>query len=481
MNRGTAAVFDAGAAEATGLRDEDALRPEMDLLGARFSDRKTEERFLQHLIAEGFGREKLMQALGSFVFVAYGVLDVLVVGDLSKEFLSVRFFIAAPIAIGVICLSWLKPLRRHFGLATAVALMIYAIAIVYMIYRLPGPGAPPYIIGVLVVLIFTSCLMRINFVYAGPTYAMIAVIYCFALVAKESASHADIVSGYFFMISVTGVAIVTIYLQERRARETWLGTELREMDASLIRQLLLEATAADRSKTNFLSVVTHELRTPLHQIIGFSEVVRGQPDLPEAPKYLDQITASAHELLKKLSKMLRYADAAAGKLKVELEVCDVVDIIDRVRDETRKSASARSISVETSNVAPATLFVDSHHTAYALQNIVENAINAGRPGSVVSIEGGLRPSGDYLLRIIDSGAGMSDAQIAGAFLPFGQADAGLTRYREGLGLGLPISNRLLAEQKARLSIRSEAGVGTTVEVLFPKSESAASAAGDVAA
>lgn len=469
MNRGAADPNVAGAAAASCRREEAELRPEIDWVRARFADAYTENKFVHHLIAEGFGREKLMQALGTFVFIAYGALDALVVGDLSQEFLTVRFLIAAPVAFGVICLSWLRPLRRHFGLATSVALLIYASTIIYMVYRMPGPDAPPYIIGVLVVLIFTSCLMRINFVYAGPTYALIAAVYCAALLAKETASREEIVSGYFFMISVTAVAIGTIYLQERRARETWLAAELRERDASVIRHLLLEATAADRSKTNFLSIVTHELRTPLHQIIGFSEVVRGQPELAEAPKYLDQIIVSANELLKKLSKMLRYADAAAGKLRMELEECDIVDIIDRVREETRKSAANRSISVNIGDVAPAILHVDSHHTAYAIQNIVENAIEASKPGSIVSIKGALTASGDYCLQISDFGCGMTEAQISGAFQPFGQSEAGLARYREGLGLGLPIANRLLIEQNAGLKVQSQPGAGTTVEIVFGKS------------
>jgi signal transduction histidine kinase len=471
----------AGAAAAHGRGDEAELRPEIELVRARFADPRTEEKFIQHLVAEGFGREKLMQALGTFVFIAYGVLDAFVVGDLSREFLVVRFLVAAPLAIGVICVSWIKSLRPHFGLATAVALLIYASAIIYMIYRMPGPDAPPYIIGVLVVLIFTSCLMRINFVYAGPTYALIAALYCVALPAKETAGHAEIIAGYFFMISVTAVAIGTIYLQERRARETWLAAELRERDASVIRHLLLEATAADRSKTNFLSIVTHELRTPLHQIIGFSEVVRGQPEIPEAPKYLDQIIVSANELLKKLGKMLRYADAAAGKLKVEREECDIADVVDLAKEETRKSAAARNIVVDARGVSPATLFIDSHQSAYALSNIIENAIEASRPGAVVEISGATLSSGDYRLFVADRGCGMNDAQIKGAFMPFGQAEAGLARYREGLGLGLPIANRLLAEQGAALSIRSKAGEGTTVEITFVKPAAGAGfAKGDAA-
>ena len=462
----------ASTALARGAREMVELHPEISVITATFADKNTEERFVHHLIDEGFGREKLMQALGTFVFVAYGILDTLVVGNLSTEFLIVRFFVAGPIAFGIICLSWIKTLKRHFGLATSLALLIYALAIVYMIYRLPGPGAPPYIIGVLVVLIFTSCLMRINFVYAGPTYSLIALLYCSVLLIKRDSTYEEIVSGYFFMISVTCVAIATIYLQERRARETWISGEFRAQDDAVIRQLLLEATAADRSKTNFLSIVTHELRTPLHQIIGFSEVVRNQPGLDEAPNYLDQIINSANELLKKLGKMLRYADATAGKLKIELEECSAFDIIDQVKEEGRKIAASRSITIDAGEVSDAVLRADPHHAAYAIYNIVENAVTASRPGSTVKISGGAISDIEYAIHIRDSGDGMSAEQIDRAFKPFAQTEAGLTRYREGLGLGLPIANRLLAEQDARLSIETKIGIGTDVEIVLKLAKAA---------
>ena len=474
-------IKDRSIAPAPSVREAIELRPELSLLRATFSDKVTEERFVQHLTEVGFGREKLMQALGQIVFVAYGVLDVLVAGDLSKEFLIIRYLIVAPITIGLICLSWLKPFRRHFALATSFALLMDALAIVYMIYRMEGPEAPPYIVGIIVVLIFTSCLMRINFVYAAPAYIVVALSYCFVMISKSDAGYGQIVSGYFFLISVTIVAIATIYLQERRARETWISGEFRARDNEMIRHLLLEATAADRSKTNFLSIVTHELRTPLHQIIGFGEVVKNYPNKEDSPKYLDYIILAANELLLKLGKMLRYADAAAGKLKVEMELCSAAEVAERVKEEGRKAASARSITIDISEVKDSKLWADPHHASYAIQNIVENAIIASRPGSKIRIVGYPLSDREYSLHVIDTGDGMTAAQLDAAFRPFAQAEAGLARYREGLGLGLPIANRLLTEQCAILSISSQVGVGTDVEIIFktsaaeatPNSQSAA--------
>lgn len=459
-----------GEAAAAGLAEpqsESALSARaIKLATATFADPSVESRFKKHLAGEGFERERLMQLLGWLIFLGYGALDFLVAGDQTRDFLTIRFLIAAPAALGVMAICWARPFRRFLGLSTALALLFCALAIIYMTYRMDGPSAPPYIIGVLVVLVFTSCVMRIDFIFAAVTYTLIAVAYCAGLSAKPSPSDIEIISGSFFMISVAAIAVATIYLQERRARESWANAEKRAADDALIRQLLLEATAADRSKASFLSVVTHELRTPLHQIIGFSEIVRANPKDDSNAGHLDQVIDSATQLLKKLGKMLRYAEAAAGKIRVERENTPVDEIIDRVANETRALADAKNVRIDTSGLQGALIAVDAYHSAYALQNLVENAINASMAGAVVSITGAVLPTGDYEIRITDSGVGMTREDIATALAPFTQTDSGLTRYREGLGLGLPIASTLLSAQGATLTINSTVGVGTIAAVKF---------------
>src|SRR5690606_3861224 len=150
------------------------------------------------------------------------------------------------------------------------------------------------------------------------------------------------------MISVTGVALVSNYLQERRSRQKWAQDVQRKRDAARIEQLLVEATAADRSKLNFLSILTHELRTPLHQITGYDDILRLQVNNGETKDLMssiDQISTSAHGLLKKLSQMLRYADATAGKLDFVVEDIEIGEIIDYLDGQHTASASGRSISL----------------------------------------------------------------------------------------------------------------------------------------
>ena len=443
----------------------EGLRP----ASATFTDGATETAYRNFLSGPASDRERLLQVLGIISYLSYAALDLFVAGSLALEFIALRFFLVLPLVGLCVALTSLPKFRRHIEYSTTFGFAAMSLSIVYMIYKMPVVGAPPYIIGLLVVMIFTSCLMRVRFMIAAPVFISIAAAYCTVLIARPGIPPAEIISGYFFMLSVAAVAVVTNYLQERRARETWLRNVQRERDSARIEQLLVEATAADRSKINFLSILTHELRTPLHQIIGFSEISRNQVAGGEAENRiapLDQITLSARDLLKKLGQMLRYADATAGKLNYSIDEIPILEIIDQIADQFAPSASAKSIRLDVSQVEPATLSIDQHHTAYALSNLVENAFNASAAGSTVKIVGAHTNDKRYRLQISDNGVGMSPEKIASAFAPFEQTESGRSRSREGIGLGLSIAKLILNGQGAVLSIRSAPGIGTVATVSF---------------
>ena len=462
-----AASSPAPAAQVADLRESGFLSDRLSLVSARFSNASVENGYQKYLAKEGAQQQMLFQTLGAVVFVIYGILDGLVVGSLFREFLFVRLLIATPLAFGVMSLSWLAPFRRYLGLATALALIVMCSAVIYMIFRMPAADSPPYVIGVLVIMVYTACLMRINFPIAAAAFVLIGALYCLALISKPDETRADLISGIFFMMSVCTISIVTSYMQERRARMVWHRDEQRDRDAEVIRSLLIEATAADRSKINFLSVVTYELRTPLHQIIGYSEVVRRREDNNENAGYLEQVIASAQELLKKLGKMLRYADASAGKINAEIEKCAIRDIVDQAVDQFAADALRKSVSLKAESIEACSVMADPHLTSYALQNIIENAITASKPGGAVVIEGKATGSDHYLVCIRDSGCGMSPEKLASALSPFDQAETGYSRSSSGLGLGLPIAKMLLAEQNASIQLSSDPNSGTTAFVKLP--------------
>lgn len=444
---------------------------------AKFLNRDTEKRFKDYLVAQVLPTERLIWALVIFTFFFYGLLDYLAVREHFIHFWIVRL-IAGGAILFLVPLSFAGPFKKNFGWLSAAAILISSLSIIYMIAVMRSDEPPPYILGVLVVFIATSCIMRIPFILASTIYTLSSLAYVGVLIWGPANSQPAVSAGLFFMISITTVAIVTIYLQEIRARAIWLREEQQKEDAQTIEDLLIEATAADRSKLNFLSIMSHELRTPLHQIIGYAQIadmaMQKEKSYHDNSDSIRQIEGAADHLLAKIKKMLRYADTVAGKIKYEPSLTSIIDIVDATHEQMRQHAEARGIRINVQDVPDANIFVDIFHTSYALNNLVENAINATPDCGVVDITGVKGPDGVYNLKVSDKGPGMSPDKIQRALKPFAQTEDALNRSNEGVGLGLTIAKRMLEDQHAFLKISSTVGQGTTVVVSFDHHEQVAS-------
>ena len=436
---------------------------------ARFDDRETESRYIKHLVTTTLPNERLLWWLVIITYFGYGILDVLTITEKLDSVLIMRAIVGTLIA-AMVPLSYLPKIKPHFGWLSAGGIWLSGISIIAMIAMIPPAGAPPYIIGVLVVFIASSCIMRIPFPVAATAYLSTSLVYVAVLNLRPAFSHVDVISGHFFMLSIAFVAVVTNYTQEIRSRMIWLRDEQRQRDGEVIEKLLIEATAADQSKINFLSMMSHELRTPLHQIIGYAEVVtnsfRAANDDGDNVRHLNEIHGSAHVLLSRIQKMLRFVDATAGKMKYEIVETAVSELAEVALERMRAALEKKSITIEADGLEDAVIHIDIIHTCYALNNIIENAINASEPDTVIRLSGKSLEGGAYELSVRDEGSGMSPEQIDRALKPFTQGETALVRSREGLGLGLTVAKHIFEDQNASIRLTSDGHSGTCVTIMF---------------
>lgn len=455
----------------------DLSRDGISVFSARFSDKLREREYQKHMIEDELPKERLQNYLGIAVFCSFGILDVLTVQTHATELLSLRLLVCAPLLLALTGLTYIERFKPAYDLITGVNVFLCAIAIIAMIALMPAQGAPPYIIGVFVVFIYSSCVTRIRLPIAGSVYAVSSVIYSAVLLLEDDYAYNDVVAGHFFMFSIASVSIVTSFVQEVRVRQMWLRNRQRDIDAANIERLLIEATAADRAKISFLSILSHELRTPLHQIVGFSEVLKSEPGCggsPQSSEYLNYIHSSASRLLSSIGRMLRYADATAGKISYEIEPCSVRYLVETVIDQARVKAEAAGIRLATGTLDASSLAIDHLHTAYALGQLIDNAIAASARGAFVRLSGEVESESRYRLVISDEGVGMTPEQINAALTPFMQTEDFKTRSMEGVGLGVSLAKRIVEDQDATLEFISTPGVGTRVVIVLPR------AAGDAA-
>jgi signal transduction histidine kinase len=238
-----------------------------------------------------------------------------------------------------------------------------------------------------------------------------------------------------------------------------------------LRAALRQAELANRAKAAFLAAMSHELKTPLNAVLGFSEIIRdeilGSVGRPAYREYAADIHASGMRLLAVINDVLDVTRLEGGLLAIETRPSDMRDIAESAIGLARATAGdGRSVLVDIAADFPA-LNVDPRRLAQALGNLLANALKFTPQGGRIALTARRDPAGGINLAVSDTGIGMAPEAAAAALEPFRQIDSTLSRKFEGAGLGLPIARALIELHDGSLSIESAVAEGTTVTMLLP--------------
>jgi len=231
------------------------------------------------------------------------------------------------------------------------------------------------------------------------------------------------------------------------------------------------AEAANSAKSDFLARMSHDLRTPLHGIIGFAEMIRDQMVGPVGTsKYVDyarDIHHSGVHLLRLINDVLDLSKIEAGRFELVEDSIPVWAVVEEAAHAVSPIAEQKGL-VLTVSVAPSLpmLIADEKTLRQMLFNLLSNAIKFTEPGGSVSVMAGLSDHGLDIV-VADTGMGIGPEEIDLVFTEFGQAGNPRTRPAEGTGLGLVIVRSLIELHGGRLVLESEPGRGTSVTLAFP--------------
>jgi signal transduction histidine kinase len=248
------------------------------------------------------------------------------------------------------------------------------------------------------------------------------------------------------------------------------------------RQELIEARAmaekqAD-AKPAFLAKISHELRTQLNTILGFAEVMMQERFGPvhnvRYRQYLTHIHASGGQLIALIGDLLDLSNIESGRLDLCFTKIAVNDIIAQCVTQMQPQANRGRILIRTSlSSRLPRVSADARSLKEIVLNLLSNSIKSIGPGGQIIVSSAGSEAGGVVVRVRDSGAGMSETELATAMEPFGQL-ATSTRFGSGgSGLRLPLTKALTEANRANFRITSTAGNGTLVEVSFPAERLAA--------
>ncbi|MBT9489145.1 MAG: PAS domain S-box protein [Rubrivivax sp.] len=230
----------------------------------------------------------------------------------------------------------------------------------------------------------------------------------------------------------------------------------------------LRLREADRLKSEFLATMSHELRTPLNAILGFSSLLldeRGEPLSKAQRQQLGHVKDAGHHLLALINDLLDLSRIESGRMELDTEALDVAALIQEVLALLKPAATAKGLALAADLPGTLPLTTDRRKLYQVLVNLVNNAIKF-TPRGEVRVHA-WRADGDLHVAVQDTGIGIPPEQLGALFQPFRQLDASLRRTHEGTGLGLYLSQRLMALLGGRIEVRSEPGSGSCFTAVLP--------------
>ncbi len=257
---------------------------------------------------------------------------------------------------------------------------------------------------------------------------------------------------------ITGAVVSFVDITERRQAQTALEerTEALEEANTQLRQ-------ADRYKDEFLSVLSHELRTPINAITGFGSILDDEvlgPLSEEQHHYLKKMLAGADVLLCLINDLLDMSRIQAGKFVLSPRMMDfgavVQDVIENIRPLAERKGHELVTEIEPDLPA---FWADDQRVAQILVNLVNNAIKFTPDGGYVMVRA-LRDADSLLCEVSDTGIGIAAGDLPKLFQRFTQLDSSSTREAGGTGLGLAITKTLVESHGGTIGVQSEKGHGS---------------------
>ncbi|KFB08438.1 ATP-binding response regulator [Nitratireductor basaltis] len=398
-----------------------------------------------------------------------------------------------PILAAQIAAFWLFPIAlklfpAHYTALALLSTINLSSAILWGSYNYGGVSSP--------FLMWFLVMPLLAFFYLGSTARTRVIIFAQIVLGLSAFYAAYVLDGAFpvhipledmvgagivsAFSAATYVFLMASYYSSVVDSQSELLKEIERHQATmkLAEQARDDAERANGAKSEFLAKMSHELRTPLNAVLGYSEILLEDAEIEgrgEQIADLQKISAAGKHLLAMVNDILDISKIEAGKMELHVETVDLDRLVDEVEATSRPLAAknTNNFVVERSGDL-GTIRVDVTKLRQAMFNLISNAAKFTQNGQIkLKVVREPRMTGDWLaISVADTGVGISEEQQKTLFSNFTQANAKIAAKYGGTGLGLSLSQNLIALMGGKIALESEPGKGACFTICLPADISA---------
>jgi len=244
--------------------------------------------------------------------------------------------------------------------------------------------------------------------------------------------------------------------------------ELRDK-AKALEKINRQLEIANQVKSEFLAMISHEFRTPLHQVIGLTDIIETEITDPGQSEYTRQLSKAAWRLNGLFDSVFDVIAVKTSTLNLNLSPVGISEVIRQATSTYQSMARESDVKIVVPEVPDSLVMIDQYRISQALGRLIENAIKFSPDGGSVRVSA-LQSKNSLIVSVADEGPGMTRQDREIALQTFRQVDGSLTRICEGLGIGLPLARMFAELHGGSLAIESIPGRGTTVRITVPIDE-----------